>query len=104
MLLLAWVRERAVECGYQRGRVQVKAEFPTFSLVGLCANNVCLRASLGTKFSHGIFIFSRENELISFRKIEIPLKNVVPKLALRDRKPHEKVQVIWRRYDQKALH
>jgi hypothetical protein len=64
MLLLAWVRERAVECGYQRGRVQVKVEFSTLSLVGLYANNVCLS----------------------------------------DRKSREKVQVIWRRYDQKGLH
>jgi hypothetical protein len=40
------------------------------------------RASLGTPFSHGISIFSRENELISLGKVKIPWENVVPKLAL----------------------
>jgi hypothetical protein len=30
------------------------------------------RASLGTLISHGIFIFPRENELISLGKIKIP--------------------------------
>jgi hypothetical protein len=43
---------------------------------------VILRASLGTIFFHGIYIFPRENELIFIEKIEIPLKIVVPILAL----------------------
>jgi hypothetical protein len=41
-----------------------------------------LRTSLGTQFSHGIFIFPRENELISLGKIEISWENRIPKLAL----------------------
>jgi hypothetical protein len=40
---------------------------------------------LGTTFSQGIFIFPRENELISHGKIEIPWKNGVIKLALKDK-------------------
>jgi hypothetical protein len=40
-------------------------------------------ASLGTPFSHGNYIFPRENELIFIGKMEIPWENVVPKLALR---------------------
>jgi hypothetical protein len=39
-------------------------------------------ASLETPFSYGISIFSRENEQISFGKIKISWKNVVPKLSL----------------------
>jgi hypothetical protein len=42
-----------------------------------------LRASLVTPFSHVIFIFPRENELISLGKMEFPWENVVPKLALK---------------------
>jgi hypothetical protein len=38
---------------------------------------------LGTLIFHGIFIFPRENELISLRKMKIPLEISVPKLALR---------------------
>lgn len=41
-----------------------------------------LRASLETSFFQGIFIFSSEISLFSLGKIEIPLKNGVPKLAL----------------------
>jgi hypothetical protein len=41
------------------------------------------RASFGTTFSHGISIFPWENKLISLDKMEIPWKNVVPKLALK---------------------
>jgi hypothetical protein len=44
---------------------------------------VILRASLGTLISHGIFIFPRENELISLGKMKIPWKISVPKLALK---------------------
>jgi hypothetical protein len=43
-----------------------------------------LRASLGTLISHGIFIFPRENELISLGKMKIPWKISVPKLALNE--------------------
>jgi hypothetical protein len=48
---------------------------------------LALRTSLGTPFSQGIPIFSKKNELIFLeRKIEIPWKNWVSKLALmRDR-------------------
>jgi hypothetical protein len=42
-----------------------------------------LRASLGTLISHGIFIFPRENELISLGKMKIPWKITAPKLALK---------------------
>jgi hypothetical protein len=38
---------------------------------------------LVTPFSHVIFIFPRENELISLGKMEFPWENVVPKLALK---------------------
>jgi hypothetical protein len=41
------------------------------------------RASLGTLISHGIFIFPRENELISLGKMKITWEISVPKLALR---------------------
>jgi hypothetical protein len=41
------------------------------------------RASLGTLISHGIFIFPRENELISLGKMKILWEISVPKLALR---------------------
>jgi hypothetical protein len=40
------------------------------------------RASLGTLIFHGIFIFPRENELISLVKMKNPWKISVPKLAL----------------------
>jgi hypothetical protein len=43
-----------------------------------------LRASLGTLISHGIFIFPRENELISLGKMKIPWEISVPKLALKN--------------------
>jgi hypothetical protein len=39
---------------------------------------------LGTLISHGIFIFPRENELISLGKMKIPWEISVPKLALRE--------------------
>jgi hypothetical protein len=42
-----------------------------------------IRPSLGTSFFYGIFIFSKENKLIFFRKIKFFWENVVPKLALR---------------------
>jgi hypothetical protein len=42
-----------------------------------------LRASLGTPFTHGIFIFPMEISSFSLGKIRIPWENVVPKLALR---------------------
>jgi hypothetical protein len=42
-----------------------------------------LRASLGTLISHEIFIFPRENELISLGTMKIPWEISVPKLALR---------------------
>ena len=41
-----------------------------------------LRASLGTLIFHGIFIFPKENELISLGKMKIPREISVPKLAL----------------------
>jgi hypothetical protein len=41
-----------------------------------------VRASLRTLIFHGIFIFPRENELISLGKIKIPWKISVSKLAL----------------------
>ena len=41
-----------------------------------------IRASLGTPFFQGISIFPKKNELICLGKIEIPWKNMVPKLAL----------------------
>jgi hypothetical protein len=37
---------------------------------------------LGTLISHRIFIFPRENELISLGKMKIPCEISVPKLAL----------------------
>jgi hypothetical protein len=43
-----------------------------------------LRASLGTLISHGIFIFPRENELISLGTLKIPWEISVPKLTLTD--------------------
>lgn len=39
------------------------------------------RASLGTSFFQG-FYFLKENKLFFFRKIKIPRKNGVPKLAI----------------------
>jgi hypothetical protein len=45
-----------------------------------------LRASLGTPFSHVIFIFPREISSFFLGKIGIPWKNGVPKLVLKDRK------------------
>jgi hypothetical protein len=42
-----------------------------------------LRPSLETTFSHRVFIFPREISSFSLGKIEIPWKNVVPKLALK---------------------
>jgi hypothetical protein len=42
-----------------------------------------LRASLGTTFSQGISIFTREISSFSLGKIEISWENVVPKLALK---------------------
>jgi hypothetical protein len=42
-----------------------------------------VKASLTTTFSHRIFNFPRENELISLRKMKNPWKIMVPKLALR---------------------
>jgi hypothetical protein len=50
---------------------------------GQYRNSPIGRASLGTIFSQGIFIFPWENELISLGKMEIPWKNSVPKLARR---------------------
>jgi hypothetical protein len=44
---------------------------------------VTLRASLGTSFSHEIFIFLREISSFSLWKIGISWENVVPKLALK---------------------
>jgi hypothetical protein len=41
-----------------------------------------LRARLGTTFSQEISIFPREISSFFLGKIEIPWKNVVPKLAL----------------------
>jgi hypothetical protein len=56
--------------------------------MGIKINQNCtLRASLGTPFFHGIFIFIRENELISLEKMKFPWKNVIPKLALLDKNP-----------------
>jgi hypothetical protein len=43
-----------------------------------------LRASLGTLFSHKIFIFAREISSFSLGKIGIPWENVVTKLALKE--------------------
>jgi hypothetical protein len=42
-----------------------------------------IRASLGTLISHGIFVFPRENELISLRKMKIPWEISAPKIALK---------------------
>jgi hypothetical protein len=42
--------------------------------------NIILRASLGTIFSQGFFIFPREISSFSLGKLEIPWKNVVAKL------------------------
>jgi hypothetical protein len=41
-----------------------------------------LKASLETLFFHGIFIFSKENELFFLGKMKFPLENVVSKEAL----------------------
>jgi hypothetical protein len=41
---------------------------------------------LGTLISHGIFIFPRENEIISLSKMKIPWEISVPKLALKKMK------------------
>jgi hypothetical protein len=43
--------------------------------------NSSIRASLGTPFFQGVFIFARENKLISLGKMEI--QNGVSKLCLR---------------------
>jgi hypothetical protein len=43
-----------------------------------------VRASLGTLFSQGIFIFPRENNSFSIGKMKIPRENRVPKLVLRE--------------------
>jgi hypothetical protein len=43
-----------------------------------------VRASLGTPFSQGIYIFLREISSFSLGKIEISWENRVPKLALKD--------------------
>jgi hypothetical protein len=45
--------------------------------------NLHLRASLATLISHRIFIFPKEINSFSLGKIEIPWKNIVPKLVLR---------------------
>jgi hypothetical protein len=45
--------------------------------------NNSFSASLGTLISHEIFIFPRENELISLGKIKISWEISAPKLALR---------------------
>jgi hypothetical protein len=45
-----------------------------------------VRASLEAQFSQEILIFPRENELISIGKIKIPWDNMIPKLALREKK------------------
>jgi hypothetical protein len=42
-----------------------------------------IRASLRTLFFRGIFIFPKETELISLKKMKIPWKNGVDKLAIR---------------------
>jgi hypothetical protein len=47
-----------------------------------CTDGNSLRANLGTLISHGIFIFLRENELISLGKMKIPWEISAPKLAL----------------------
>jgi hypothetical protein len=46
-------------------------------------SKLALRASLGTLIFHEIFIFPRENELISLRKMKIPCEISVFKLALK---------------------
>jgi hypothetical protein len=55
-------------------------------LVEHLMTSVCIypniRASLVTLFFRGISIFPKENELISFKKMKIPWKNGVAKLAL----------------------
>jgi hypothetical protein len=54
-----------------------------------------LRASLGTLISYGIFIFSKKNELIFFRKMKISWEISVPKLALKGRKEKKKMLRGW---------
>jgi hypothetical protein len=54
---------------------------PTWSFT-LKPDKTHLRVSLGTLISNGIFIFPRENELISLGKMKIPLEISVPKLTL----------------------
>jgi hypothetical protein len=50
---------------------------------------------LGTLISYGIFIFSKKNELIFFRKMKISWEISVPKLALKGRKEKKKMRRGW---------
>jgi hypothetical protein len=57
--------------------------------IGIPWKNRILRASLETLFFQGISIFIREDELISFGKMEIPWENKVSKLVL-------KIEIPWK--------